>query len=146
MKQIKGQVSLYDLFTQDVPLEACGAEHVGRIIGFRDLENYIGKRVVLSCPSREHVYYKVVIITSFTKDSDNIWKKKDSGELINDFLYELNRRPDCYTKDHVCDRIGYSDDNRRHKENSWVSEAYCSNGRWEPLIAFPECFFEYIRM
>ncbi len=145
MEQIKGQISLYDFFTQDIPLAYCEAEHVGKMIKFQDLESYVGKRVVLSCPTSTRECYRVVLVTSYRKDSDPVWKSKTvPDDYINDFLHELNHSKDNdYYIDHICDRIGYTDDNRRYKENSWVGEEFCSNGRWKPIVACAECFYEY---
>lgn len=153
-EQITGQITLYDIFTQDVPLGSCEAEHKGSMIKFQELENYIGKRVVIARPTSSHEFYSVVMITSYYKNSDRIYKLnpreiktngKEYPERINEFLYDINHRgSDDYVVDHICDRIGYTDDNKRFKEHLWVSEQYCSNGRWEPLDSYPECFYEYI--
>lgn len=86
----------------------------GDQIPFRQLEQYIGRRVLYEMPRQDAVDYKVIQITSYHKECDRIYNWGiDNDELIG-----------------TCDRIGYTDDNRKLKENSWVSEHFFSDGRY----------------
>ncbi len=129
MEQIKGQISLYDIFSQDVALDWTDASHKGTMIPFQNLNDYIGKRVVIEMPRESAVDYKVVMIKSYRKNADH--------------SYRFNKATGEYVISHTYDKVGFSDDKRRFKENSWVGEIFCSNGRWKPIYAYPECFYEY---
>ena len=124
------QLSIFDFLDNpknELPLgyiHKDAEQHVGKEIPFRELENYIGKKVLCEMPAYNGNWYKVVIITSYHKDCDKVYG--DGEEPIG-----------------VCDRIGYTDDNRTKNENSWVSEHFIRNGRYhDPEAKFLECFYE----
>ena len=83
----------------------------GDVIPFEDLDKYIGKLILCEMPRYGMTDYKVVLLTSVKKDSSEVYGEGDEP---------IGR----------CDRIGYSDDNRTHKENSWSNEYWFANGRY----------------
>lgn len=124
------QISIFDFLDNpkdELPLgyiKKDAGQYVGKEIPFRELENYIGQKVLCEMPTQSKMWYKVVVITSYHKDCDKIYG--ENGEQIG-----------------TCDRIGYTDDNRTRKENSWVSEHFIRNGRYhDPEYKFAECFYE----
>ena len=151
MDQLAGQLSLYDIFTQNVPIGFIGEEHKGRKLKFQELEDYVGKRVVISRSTTNSEYYSVVTITSYHKNAGRTYKLKNNAERsthgyptrLNEYIWSLGMDKDEYAPDYFYDQIGYSDDKRNCKENSWVGEIYCSNGRHEPIANYPENFYEY---
>lgn len=102
-------------------------QYVGKEIPFRELENYIGKKVLCEVPTMDRRWYKVVIMTSYHKDCDEVYDyREDDAKLIG-----------------KCDRVGFTDDNRQRKENCWVSEHFVRNGRYHnPEDKCSECFYE----
>ena len=130
MTQVKGQITLNDILSEDVPLEYTDDSHKGNMIPFQKLSEYIGKRVLIEMPRQSAIDYKVVIIKSYYKDADR--------------SYRLNKNSGEYEVEHTYDKVGFSDDRKKqHKENMWVGEIYCSNGRFKPAFPYPECFYEY---
>ena len=112
------QMTWEDLIPKEVPLgylkNGEEVKYKGDEIPYQQLAEYIGQRVLLESPRQSAADYKVIIVTSYHKEIDKVYEWKDGkGKLIG-----------------TCDRIGFTDDNRRHKENSWLSEMYCRNGRY----------------
>lgn len=126
------QISIFDYIQPEYPPigKYLSKEEVGRykgeMIPFQALENYIGKKVLLELPRESSIDYKAVKITSYHRDHDKVyrWSSEHRAELSG-----------------YCDRIGYSDNARKEKENSWTSEMYCRNGRLEGGI-YPTCMFQ----
>ena len=124
-----GQMTIFDFMTKREPLPLGyvknGEALKGRMIPFRDLAAYVGKRVLLEIVRESAVDYKVILVTNYYQDHDNVYCWKDGKAVMMQ----------------VCDRVGYSDDNRTQKCNSWVSEMYCRNGIGKDVM-FPECMYE----
>ena len=124
------QMTLFDIFDiADLPVGHWLTKdeinlYLGEMIPFQDLKNLIGEKIIVEYPRQSVTDYKVVVVTGYYKDHDHSWRCQD-GQYVIDKTY---------------DRIGYSDDKRSHKENSWVGEIYCRNGRFDGG-AFPECMF-----
>ena len=143
------QMSIYDFLSESTEEIKPGCyipnlkEKVGRKIPFRELKEYIGKIVIMSLDSK-FTSFKAVKITSFWRDSERVYTTPLSdayiGEYLHDHMYTKENREKCKFLG-MADRIGYSDD-KRGKENSWVSEMHCNNGRYEPKGSHSECFFE----
>lgn len=120
---------------------------VGKMIPFQHLKDFIERKVVIDMPRQgvDHCY-KVVMIKSYQENADHTYKlKKNPKKMVsNSLLKDLSaEREDIWEIEHTYDRIGYSDDKgKKHKENSWVSEIYCSNGRFKTAHLYPECFYE----
>lgn len=112
------QISIFDFMDdakKDLPLgylrtDAEVKRYKGDVIPFQELEQYVGKQVLYEMPREGMTDYKVVQITSYHKGCDLVCRADGSDEMY-------------------VDRIGYTDDNRRKKENSWVSEMFFGNGR-----------------
>ena len=130
MEQLNGQICLSELISSTLPLnDYVDKKNVGKVIPFQRLIDYIGRKVVIGMPWQSGTAYRLVMITSYQKNADH--------------SYRLNKKTGEYEVEHTYDRIGYSDDKRRHKENAWVGEISCTNGRFKPLFEYPECFYEY---
>ena len=129
MQQIEGQITLNDLLTENVPLSWSDESHKGNMIPFQKLKDYIGKKVLIERSTVSLTTYNVVMITNYYENADHVWT--------------LNERSGKYEQDYAYDKVGYSDDKRRHKKNAWVDEIDCYNGRFEPLRMCPQCFYEY---
>ena len=133
MQQLEGQITLNEFLTRDVPLTWADASRKGDMIPFQRLKDYIGKRVLIEMPRESAVDYRVVMIKNYYENADH--------------SYKLNKKTGKYEMEHTYDKVGYSDDkNKAHKENSWVGEIYCKNGRWKPegnFSEYAECFYEY---
>jgi len=70
----------------------------------------------------------------------------EEGETINEVVLSLSseEKKKQFKPAFKCDRIAYSDDARTLKTNSWLSEAYCINGRYQITHnSSSVCFFEY---
>ena len=141
--QIKGQISFYDILTEKVELGFVESMHYGTLIPFSKLRDYIGKKVVYVNGDRKTG--KVVQIMSYIIKSDTYYTKKDDEAKIfyNDYLRSIT--PPDKRKEFkpalTCDRLGYTDDNRSRKENSWISEAYCYNERFPKVGGFDLVYF-----
>lgn len=144
MKQIPGQISLTDYKYKDTPLGYIDGnkvtDYMGSEIPYNRLGEYIGKKILYSMPRQDVVDYKIIIVTSFRENCENVWESK-----------ERNSKTTCEstTNEAYCivgkaSRIGYTDDNRKRKKNSWVSELYCSNGRYKGDAAYQSCMYELI--
>ena len=136
MQQIEGQITLNEFLSQDVPLTWTDASHKGEMIPFQKLRDYIGKRVLIEMPRQSAVDYKVVMIKNYYENADHSYRYDPAtGE---------------YLMEHTYDKVGFSDDKKKaHKENSWVGEIFCRNGRWKPtgnFSEYAECFYEYNAM
>ena len=129
------QISIFDFMDdakKDLPLgylrtDAEVKRYKGDVIPFQGLEKYIGKQVLCEVPTIDRSWYKVVIMTSYHKDCDEVYDyREEDAKLIG-----------------KCDRVGYSDDNRYRKETCWVSEHFVRNGRYHnPEDKCSECFYE----
>ncbi len=102
------------------------------VIPFTELKNCIGKKVLYEGQMIEprRCYYKIVEITGYLDNVDTFY----------DYLPWGKSKP-VFT----CDRVRFKDDNRKGDGCCAVSEAYCSNGRFEhELVGIaPSCFYEF---
>lgn len=132
MKQIAGQLAFSDYLNETLSLgyvdNGCGM--IGPEIPFARLGEYIGKKILISSPRESSTDYKIVIVTSFRKDGENVYRYSSTK------TYEIIGK---------ASRIGFTDDNRRKKENSWVSELYCTNGRYKGSNKYQSCMYEINR-
>lgn len=137
-KDIAGQESIYSFLTADVPIGFVEESKRGNVIPFERLKDYIGKRVIYQSATGSEpdtkFWHKVVLIKDYYEKSDQYYSKEEDGVVtyMNDFVMSLQSKETKkkYHKAFVCDRIAYSDDERTKKANSWLSEAYCRNGRY----------------
>ena len=105
----------------------------GKMIPFADLEKYIGRRILVEMPRQSATDYRVIKVTSFRKDSDNVYSYDKSSKSEKE-RYKITG---------TAHRIGFTTDKRKEKENSWTSEMYCSNGRYHSY-PYPECMYELL--
>ncbi len=149
MEQIAGQFSLNDLLSESIKLGWIGEEKVGNIIPFQDLKNYKDKKVVyqsfMGSGDDSKPIYKVILIKDYLENTDKYYRNRQDGSIVNDYLASISSKEvkDNLEPEFTCDRLAYSDDNRTKKANSWISEAFCNNGRHQIAHnSFLVCFHE----
>lgn len=136
------QLSFFDILPKQLPLDVpCGyiedKDLVGKEIPFTDLRNYIGKKVVKTYAAG----YKVYRVIEYIEESDTYYKRVRPlpesamryGNIVNEYVHDVVGQKEamkCYDVAFVCDRIALSDKEGSNKANAWISEAYCSNGRY----------------
>ena len=134
-----GQITINDFLSENARLTFVDKSHVGKIIPFQKLKNYIGKKVIIESKTQGYntdvpkSWYKVVIIKDYCKDADLTYKlNKTTGEYVPDFSY---------------DKVIFSDDKKKaHRGNMSTREIDCTNGRYKPFGGFAKyagCFYEY---
>ena len=148
--QIDGQVTLYELFSENASLGFIDEKNVGIPLNFSQLKDYVGKKIV--CESitgsgaDSKIWHKVILLTNYYEGCDQWYT--DGKEYHNEYYFSIcgKERAQQLKKAFKCDRIGYTDDKRTKKENSWISEAFCVNGRF-PSLGYAGCppvqFYEY---
>lgn len=144
MNQIAGQISLNDFLSEKVHLGWTKETSLGKVIPFQNLKDFIEKKVIY----KDALGQKVVIIKNYFSKSDTFYSYGEAGttKLFNDYIAKL--QSSAIQKKlkvaFVCDRIAYTDDDRTRKTNSWLSEAFCTNGRYQVTHdASSVCFYEY---
>jgi len=120
---------------------------VGRELTFQDLKNCIGKQIVKCDSTESNQYFRVYKVIEYYEDCDTYYKRVRPlppnpigyGDIVNSFIHDvvgIKECMECYEPAFICDRVALSG-NGKDKADSWISEAYCSNGRYEPLMYFP---------
>ncbi len=146
-----GQISLNDFLSQSVHLGRINdKEKLGKQLLFSDLKNYVGKRVLYVTHSGNgELDCRVIIINDYLEKEDTFYSVEENGKTsyLTDCVYSLSSKE---TREKakvafVCDRLAYTDDDRTKKTNSWISEAYCNNGKKYPKVDqyAPVYFCEY---
>lgn len=158
------QITIFDVLESiegkktDVP---CGyiddLSLIGRELKFQELKDMIGKKCILTYATESHTWYKVIRITEYFENSDKVFRQVRDipeghlqyGDCINEYIHDVvgdKESMDCYEIDHICDRVGFVDQDKLKKSNSWLSEMYCSGGRWDPpsYLLFSEHFYELV--
>jgi hypothetical protein len=153
---IEGQLSLDGFLVASVPLGHVDGAKKGNMIPFQKLKDFIGKKVIYQSETGaegDRKYgYKLVLIKDYFEDSDQYFQKTENGNVtyMNEYIMSLQSEntKKQYEPAFVCDRIAYSDDDRTSKKaNSWLSEAYCLNGRHQITHnSSSVSFFEYKAM
>lgn len=147
-----GQISINDYLSKDIPLGWVDDSKIGAIIPFQNLKDYIGKRVIyrsaIGSNTDEGFFNKLVLIKEYLDKSDTYYTIEEDGNVsfYNDYIRSISSKDkqEKMKKAFVCDRIAYSDDNRTKKANSWLSEAFCINGRYRITHnSSSVCFCEY---
>lgn len=153
------QLTIFDFLPakQEIP---CGyiEEHdeislIGRELRFTELKDMIGEKCIVSVTTESRRWYKVIKIVDYWENHDKIYKQvrdlpeNDIGypERVNDYIHDvcgIKECMDCYEIDYICDRIAYTDKENGKEAKGWVSESWCSNGRFEPLSETTETFYE----
>ena len=122
-------MSIFDYIHRNTPLGFVKKDDVddvkGAEIPYNDLDRYIGKKILYSMPRQGAIDYKVVLMTSFSRDCENIYD--EDGKPVG-----------------KVSRAGFSDNTRNHKENSWTNELYCSNGRYKGEAPYQSCMYELV--
>lgn len=154
------QITIFDLFQSkdtEIPCGYLKEEQyylIGKEIPFVQLKDLIGHKVVNSVITESHTWYKVYKVIDYFENSDKYYKQVRElpdnsfkyGEIVNDYIHDvvgIKECMECYELDFTCDRIALSDSNLNNKANAWVSEANCSNGRFEYSgLPYPETFYE----
>ena len=155
------QISIFDILPMIKTDIACGyidnLALIGRELRFYELKTMINKKCLLARPHQNSVIYAVVRITDYWEDCDKIYKQIKPlpenclryGDRVNDYIHDIVGQKEamaCYEEECTCDRVGYSDNDHFKKGNCSVSEMYCSNGRFKPIIEYSESFYELIML
>ena len=155
------QLTIFDVIADVKPKEKpkdipCGYTEdtsiVGSAIPFTELKNYIGKKVIKS----DGRNYKVYQVIEYFESCDTFYKRVKPlpdndigyGEIVNEYIHDvcgIKECMSCYEPAFKCDRIALSD-NGGKTANSWISEAYCSNGRFRIDNDYPYTFYEIRQM
>lgn len=127
---------------------------VGRELKFTELKDLVGQKCILSTTSARGTTYKVVKITSYWENCDKVYHQVKPlpegciayGDKVNGYIHDVvgqKEAMECYELSYVCDRVAFTDSDRKQDINKMcVSEAYCSNGRYEPLwLSSAESFY-----
>ena len=157
------QTSLFELYPDLEPPVALepgleleqGDLHIGRRLQVAELENFVGKNVVLSSwyKVEDQKFYSniVVRITDFYKDVDPVYGCDDNppdsryGKLINTYIYN-NRNakasvPSYYHEVGRSSSIPYVTD----KTEPFVAdELHVLGGRWDAFITCGQEFHELV--
>ena len=152
------QMTIFDIIEKPKKEPPCGYIDdlllVGRELRFQELKNMIGKKVVCSVSTESHTWYKVYKVIDYFEEHDKFYKQVRKlpensigyGQIVNDYIHDvvgIKECMDCYELSFICDRVVLSDSNLNDKANAWVSEAYCSNGRFKAnTFDYPETFYE----
>lgn len=147
MVQIEGQLTLNSFLSDAAPIGYVDESKVGVPIPFQRLKDYIGKKVIYQTQGNGKTQ-RVVMVKKYYESSDTFYSDEE-GNTINEYVLSLSseEKKKRFKKAFSCDRIAYSDDARTLKANSWLSEAYCSNGRHQVVHnASSVCFYEYKAM
>lgn len=141
------QLTIFDVLPAEKPKDIpCGhiedKSLVGKEIRFTDLKAYIGKKVVKAYEGG----YKVYKVIEYIENCDTYYKRvrplPDNalhyGEIVNDYIHDICGQKEamkCYEPYFTCDRLALSDKEGSNQANTWISEAYCSNGRFKETSA-----------
>ena len=155
------QISIFDLIEithKDIPCGYIKEEDestlVGRELRFTELKDMIGKKCLVSATTESRRWYKVVKILTYTEDCDKIYKQVRElpendigyGEYVNEFIHDvvgIKECMDCYEVDYTCDRVGFANKDKSKEPDGWVSESWCSGGRFK-THGTTEAFFELL--
>lgn len=155
------QISIFDLIEithKDIPCGYIKEEDesilVGRELRFSELKDMIGKKCLVSATTESRRWYKVVKILTYKEDCDKIYKQVRElpendigyGEYVNEFIHDvvgIKECMDCYEVDYTCDRVGFANNDKRKEPDGWVSESWCSGGRFK-TYGTTEAFFELL--
>ena len=155
------QISIFDILEPIKTEIPCGyidnIALIGRELRFNELQTMINEKCLIAMPRAGAIDYKVVKIMGYWKDCDKVYKRVRKlpenclhyGERVNEYVHDICGQKEamvCYEEEYTCDRVGYTDSERCKTSNSWVSEMYCSNGRYKPITDYAESFYELIML
>ncbi len=152
--QIKGQISLYDIVSEDVEMGYVDETHIGVEIPFTELKNFIDKKVVYCYLKNEDGKLvaksgRMIIIKDYYEGMHPVYmiEKNDGPHYYNDFYPTV-----CPEKDRALlkqvftgDSIGYCDGKRTKCADHWTQEIYSSTSRFPEYKtnASLSSFFKY---
>jgi len=151
------QITIFDIIqTGETPCGYLKEEQyylIGRELDFQELKNLIGKKVICTSPTQSKTWYRVYKVIDYFENNDKFYHQVEKlpenniqySAIVNDYIHDVvgvKECMDCYELSFTCDRVALTDKDRSDSANAWVSEAYCSNGRFEPVSIYPETFFE----
>lgn len=156
--QFMKQITIFDILEPDTKEVPCGyiddLSLIGRELRFSELKDMIGKKCIVTNHTESQKCYKVVKIIAYFVDCDKVYKQVRElpendigyGDKVNDYIHDvvgIKECMDCYEVDYICDRVAFTDKENGKEANCWVSEMYCSNGRFEPLYGkLGDTFYE----
>lgn len=146
------QMSIFDFLPQDdITCRILKEEDkylIGKVIPFTALKDMIGKKVIVQDLHR----YRIVLITQYWEKSKKIYKRvrplPDNdigyGEYVNDYIHDvcgIKECMDCYELFKEFDSVSYSESEKK-KSDCFMSEYYCTGGRWNMVGSLNETFYE----
>lgn len=158
------QISIFEAFADLVPVEdrvpfgTLEDENlIGRELRFKELKDFVGKKVVLVSEQPYTDHYSVVKITKFWEEADAIYKRvrelperwaNTYEDRVNDYIHDhcgAREAMACYELECTCDSVSYARKERELSGDCGVSEMYCSNGRCTPLWSKFLCTFHELK-
>lgn len=155
------QLSLFDIIEpvtqKDIPYGYIkDIRIVGReLLSFQDLKNHIGEQIVKCSSNESNQHFRIYKVIDYFENCDTYYKRVRPlppnsigyGNIVNSFIHDvvgIKECMECYEPVFTCDRVALSG-NGRNTADSWISEAYCVNGRFESLLDYSSdiiSFFE----
>ena len=148
------QMSIFDLIEQERDISCRWLKDgdddlIGKVIPFRELKYKIGEKVIVNTVTSG---YRIVRILEYHNNCNMIYKRARPlpssdigyGEYVNEYIHDvcgIKECMACYEPFEVFDMVGYSD-KEKGKANSYVSEYYCTGGRWNMIGSVNETFHE----
>ena len=151
------QMTIFDIIPENIRNIPCGYTDdmslIGRELRFDELKNLIGKKCIICSPRQSAIDYMVIKITDYWVDCDKVYKQVRElpegclqySDRVNDYIHDVcgqKEAMDCYELDYTCDRVGYVNKDKNTVSDHFLSEMYCSNGRYEPVNSFADTFYE----
>ena len=148
------QMSIFDLIEQERDISCRWLKDgdddlIGKVIPFRELKDKIGEKVIVNTVTSG---YRIVRIFAYYENCNTIYKRVRPlpssdigyGEYVNEYIHDvcgIKECMACYDPFMVFDAVAYSDKDKG-KANSYVSEYYCTGGRWNMIGSINETFHE----
>ena len=151
------QMTIFDILVPDKPTDVSygyieDESIVGKELTFQDLKNYIGKQVICTVTTESNKWFRVYKVIEYFENHDTFYRQAKPlppntypyGEIVNSYIHDvvgIKECMECYEVAYTCDRVALSS-NGKNKADSWISEAYCANGRFDNDDPYAERFYE----
>ena len=151
------QITIFDIIPETTRYIPCGYIDDMALIGpelrFNELKNMVGKKCII-CSSRQSGRdYAVIRIIKYFENSDKVYKRVRDlpdnqigyGEFVNDYIHDVVGIKECmnsYEIAYICDRVAFTRKENNKEADNWLSEMYCSNGRYNPINEYANTFYE----
>jgi hypothetical protein len=146
------QITIFDFIQQEKDtscrwLKDGDDDLIGKVIPFRELKNMIGEKVIVNTVTSG---YRIVRIFDYYENCNTIYKRVRPlpnsdigyGEYVNEYTHDvvgIKECMACYEPFAVFDMVAYTDKDKSNAK-SYVSEYYCTGGRWNMVSSGNETF------